>query len=145
MCWRPAGRRSGRPQLAGRPHRGLAEAYITLPPLAVQSLASAASVKPWPLQAFWPLQALLALLQALWPLQAFEPVHFTPAAKDEDAKLVAAKTETAVAISIRLFMEILLVWAGDRPACGHSQARASTLQAAHGFIGVMFRSPHTNT
>jgi hypothetical protein len=78
--------------------------YITLPPLAVQSLASAASVKPWPLQAFWPLQAELALLQALWPLQAFEPPHFTPAAKEVDAKLVAAKTETAVAISVRLFM-----------------------------------------
>jgi hypothetical protein len=116
MCWRPARRRSGRPQLAGRPRRCLASAYITLPPALVHAAASAASVKPWPLQAFWPLQAELALLQALWPLQAFEAPHFTPAAKDEDAKLVAAKTETAVAISIRLFMETLLVWAGDRPA-----------------------------
>src|SRR5215217_3795635 len=112
----PNGRRRGRPPPGERPLRNEAAAYITLPPLAVQSLASAASVKPWPLQAFWPLQAELALLQALWPLQAFEAPHFTPAAKDEDAKLVAAKTETAVAISIRLFMETLLVWAGDWPA-----------------------------
>jgi hypothetical protein len=29
------------------------------------------------LQAFWPLQALLAVLQALWPLQALMPWHFT--------------------------------------------------------------------
>jgi hypothetical protein len=48
-------------------------------------------------------------LQALWPLHAFEAPHFTPAANDVDAKLVAAKTETAVAISVRLFMEVLLV------------------------------------
>src|SRR4029450_2036202 len=34
-------------------------------------------MKPWPLQAFWPLQALLAVLQALWPLQALMPWHFT--------------------------------------------------------------------
>ncbi len=61
-----------------------------------------------------PCRRVLALLQALWPLQAFEAPHFTPAAKDVDAKLVAAKTETAVAISIRLFMEILLVGAGNR-------------------------------
>jgi hypothetical protein len=57
----------------------------------------------------------LAVLQALWPLQAFEAPHFTPAAKDVDAKLVAAKTETAVAISIRLFMETLLVGRATGP------------------------------
>jgi hypothetical protein len=62
-----------------------------------------------------------------------------------DAKLPAAKTATAVVISVRLFMETLLVWAGDKPARGHSQAAASTLQTANGFIGVMFRLPHTNT
>ena len=45
----------------------------TLPPALVQAAASDASVKPWPLQAFWPLQALLAVLQALWPLQALIP------------------------------------------------------------------------
>src|SRR5215207_2500043 len=105
----PNGRRRGRPPPGERPLPNEAAAYITLPPLAVQAAASAASVKPWPLQAFWPLQDEVALLQALWPLQAFDAPHFTPAAKDVEAKLVAAKTETAVAISARLFMESLLV------------------------------------
>src|SRR5918995_7342145 len=103
-----AGVRSSRTPAPVRP-------YITLPPLAVHAAASAASVKPWPLQAFWPLQALLALLQALWPLQAFEAPHFTPAAKDVEAKLVAAKTATAVVISVRLFVRILLGCASTGP------------------------------
>src|SRR5215218_2420512 len=64
--------------------------YITLPPLAVQSAAVAASVKPCPLQAFWPLQAFVALLQALLPLQELEPPHFTSAKAAEDANEVAA-------------------------------------------------------
>src|SRR5688572_29304056 len=127
MCWRPARRRRGRPQLAGRPPRCLASAYITLPPLAVQAAASAASVKPWPLQAFWPLQAELALLQALWPLQAFEAPHFTPAAKDVEAKLVAAKTVTAVAISVRLFMESSWLGGATGPHGGHSQRTVTAL------------------
>src|SRR5262249_1286940 len=78
---------------------------MPLPPLAVQSFAVLASVKPWPLQAFCPLQALLALLQALWPLQALAPPHFTgSAAKAAVAKVVAAKIEAAVAINVRLSM-----------------------------------------
>src|ERR1043165_3129281 len=109
----------------GRPLPYPVRPYITLPPLAVQSLASAASVKPWPLQAFWPLQAELAVLQALWPLQAFEAPHFTPAAKDDEAKLVAAKAETAVAISVRLFMETLLVGRTTGP---HEVIRSARLQ-----------------
>ena len=32
---------------------------------------------PCPLQAFWPLQALFAVLQADWPLHALTPSHFT--------------------------------------------------------------------
>jgi hypothetical protein len=31
------------------------------------------SLNPWPLQEFWPLQELVADLQADWPLQAFTP------------------------------------------------------------------------
>jgi hypothetical protein len=62
-------------------------------------------VKPWPLQAFWPLQALLADLQALWPLQAFVPPHFTPSAKAAVANVVvAANTEAAVIKKLRLSM-----------------------------------------
>jgi hypothetical protein len=48
------------------------------------ALAFAASQSAWviilnpvPLQEFWPLQELLALLQADWPLQEFTPEHFT--------------------------------------------------------------------
>ena len=62
--------RSRRPSI-----RAKADCYITLPPLEVHSPALAASVQPWPLQAFWPLQAELAVLQALWPLQALTPPH----------------------------------------------------------------------
>ena len=35
--------------------------------------------KPWPLQAFWPLQEFAEPLQALWPLQALPAMHL-PAA-----------------------------------------------------------------
>ena len=60
------------------------------------------SVKPWPLQAFWPLQALVALLQALWPLQALVPLHFTPSACAAVMRPPAAKIDAAVAMSVRL-------------------------------------------
>jgi hypothetical protein len=50
----------------------------------------------------------LAPLQALWPLQALVPPQWTPAAKAVDAKLPAAKTATAVVISVRLFIRGLL-------------------------------------
>ena len=73
------------------------------------------SLQPWPLQAFWPLQALLALLHALWPLQALVPAHFTPsAAKAAEAKVVAAKIDAAVAIMVRLVKMSLLVCEGLR-------------------------------
>src|SRR5205814_6143088 len=51
-------------------------ATATLPPLVVQS-CELVSVTPWPLQPFWPLQALLALLQAPWPLHSLTPAHIT--------------------------------------------------------------------
>src|SRR5205807_10416247 len=35
------------------------------------------SVTPWPLQPFWPLQALLALLHAPWPLHSLIPSQRT--------------------------------------------------------------------
>jgi hypothetical protein len=56
------------------------------------------------LQAFWPLQALVALLQALCPLQALAPVQCTPAAKALVAMVLAANIAAAVAISVRLVM-----------------------------------------
>ena len=45
-----------------------------LPPIAVHC-SSEANEKPWPLQAFMPLQALAPPLQALWPLQALPTMH----------------------------------------------------------------------
>src|SRR5687768_6696728 len=70
--------KSGRRGLPWRPWLvGRTATYITLPPLVVHSPAFAASVQPWPLQAFMPLQADEAVLQALVPLQELTPVHFT--------------------------------------------------------------------
>src|SRR4051812_46159116 len=80
---------------------------MTLPPLAVQSCAFEVSVKPWPLQAFCPLQALLAPLQALCPLQALLPPHFMPSAWAAVTKVPAAKIAAAVVISVRLVMSSL--------------------------------------
>jgi hypothetical protein len=80
---------------------------MTLPPCAVQLTASVVSVQPWPLQAFWPLQDDEALLQALVPLQELTPLHFTPAAWADVARLPAAKI--AVAVAIRLFLVIWLL------------------------------------
>jgi len=45
-----------------------------LPPTDAHFLSDIAE-KPWPLQAFRPLQAFAALLQALWPLQALAAKH----------------------------------------------------------------------
>jgi hypothetical protein len=61
-------------------------------------------MKPLPLQAFCPLQAFLALLQALWPLQAFPPLHLTLADAEAATKVVAAKTAAAVARTFFVFM-----------------------------------------
>ena len=49
------------------------------PPVALH-LASDIWAKPWPLQAFRPLQEFEALLQALWPLQALAAMHLPMAA-----------------------------------------------------------------
>jgi len=42
---------------------------------AVHSKADVTETQPLPLQEFWPLQALVADLQALWPLQALTPLQ----------------------------------------------------------------------
>ena len=81
--------------------------WVTLPPWAVQLATSVVSVQPWPLQAFWPLQDDDAVLQALVPLHELTPLHFTPAACAEVARLPAAKI--AVAVAIRVFLVIALL------------------------------------
>ncbi len=58
------------PPASGRDHQDL----TNLPPTDAHFLSDIAE-KPWPLQAFRPLQAFAALLQALWPLQALAAKH----------------------------------------------------------------------
>src|SRR5947209_13348045 len=50
------------------------------PPLALQAASDDAIEIPKVLQAFRPLQEFPAPLQALWPLQALVPTHLTAAA-----------------------------------------------------------------
>src|SRR6185437_14730451 len=50
-------------------------AYLAAFALAASHSALLISRNPLPLQEFWPLQALLALLQADWPLQALTPAQ----------------------------------------------------------------------
>jgi hypothetical protein len=70
------------------------------------------------LQAFWPLQALVALLHALWPLQALAPLHLMSAACAAVTKVVAANTATAVAKMDCLVMMRSLLWsAPEIDAC----------------------------
>src|SRR3546814_19868422 len=60
-----------------------------LPPAVAQSVLLA-SVKPWPLHAFLPLQAFAAVLQALCPLQALAPMQWPAAKPDYPATALCA-------------------------------------------------------
>src|SRR5579883_1631109 len=109
--------RSGRPSVPPAVRSRKSNRYITLPPLALHSSDVLDSVQPWPLQAFWPLHELVALLQALWPLQALTPPHLMPSAWAAVAKAEAAKIEAAVAMMVRLVMtSSLLISNAGRPA-----------------------------
>jgi hypothetical protein len=67
------------------------------PPLALHA-ASDAIEKPWPLQAFRPLQEFDALLHALWPLQALAAMHLPWAASaGVDTVETAAPARNSVA------------------------------------------------
>src|SRR5262245_1613066 len=70
-----------RPGSAGplRPNLAGDQLLTYAPPLALH-WASDIIEKPWPLQAFRPLQALAPPLQALWPLQALAAMHLPCAA-----------------------------------------------------------------
>src|SRR5258705_12098908 len=46
-------------------------------PVAILHSSGVRETKPWPLQAFWPLQELFALLHSLWPLHALPPLQAT--------------------------------------------------------------------
>jgi hypothetical protein len=65
------------------------------------------------LQAFWPLQAELAVLQALVPLHELTPAHFTEPegwACAAATKAPAAKIAVAVAARVFLVMFLSLNW-----------------------------------
>src|SRR5688500_3187156 len=99
--------------------------YSTFPPLAVQSTTELVSPQPLPLQAFWPLQAEEAVLQALWPLHWLRPLHFTPWACVAVAKVPAAKSAAAVATMVRLvILSSLLRLHGDECRCGSASLPA---------------------
>src|ERR1700722_14992879 len=63
--------------------------YLAIFALAASQSAFVISMNPLPLQEFWPLQALLALLQADWPLQELTPLHWT-LASSADAEGMSA-------------------------------------------------------
>jgi hypothetical protein len=81
----------------------------TVPPFASQAAADSAGRNPWPLQEFWPLHALLAVLQALWPLQALIPMHSTLAIFLAEAVVTDAPfMASAIAAMARLVPEAIL-------------------------------------
>src|SRR5262245_48300125 len=88
------------------PKEANGKSYLDL--MTVHSIVLPVSTKPLPLQEFWPLQALAALLQALWPLQALAPAQTTPA-DAADAKVLTANTAAAVATMVFVFMRFLPV------------------------------------
>jgi hypothetical protein len=88
----------------------LDQPLITVPPAAVQASALDCSTQPWPLHAFWPLQELLADLQALWPLQALIPAQWTLAALAGPlAKLTAPPNNMAAAVAASVAPVILRI------------------------------------
>src|ERR1700730_9239335 len=86
--------------------RGLEEAR---PPRGYLAFAFAASHSalvisryPLPLQEFWPLQALLALLHAECPLQELTPSHFTFPSSARAVLTATAENITAAAAAPRI-------------------------------------------
>ena len=104
---------------------GQDDCYLDL--AAVHSAEEPTMVKPLPLQAFWPLQALVADLQALWPLQALAPGHWT-SARAAAVKVLTANTAAAVATRVRLVMTKLSL---DVDAGGDTPPRQATLHAVY--------------
>jgi hypothetical protein len=89
---------------------------ITVPPAAVQASALDCSTQPWPLQAFWPLQELLAVLHALWPLQALMPEHWTLSAlAGALVRLTAPPINMAAAVAARVAPVIFLIEVMELP------------------------------
>jgi hypothetical protein len=81
----------------------------TVPPFFSHAAADLAGSHPWPLQEFWPLHALFAVLQALLPLQELIPMHSTLAAFLAEAGVTDAPfMASAIAAMARLVPETIL-------------------------------------
>jgi hypothetical protein len=89
----------------GSPHeRGITRAAMAIRSeidqfflaLAASHCFWVSSLNPWPLHEFWPLQELLADLQADCPLQTLTPVHWTLASSAE-AELMGATLNSSAA------------------------------------------------
>jgi hypothetical protein len=107
------------PAVADRRPSILAETdqpLITVPPAAVQASALDCSSHPWPLQEFWPLQELLAVLQELWPLQALMPAHLTLSAlAGALVRTTAPPISMAAAVAARVAPVILRIEVMELP------------------------------
>src|SRR5262245_35669474 len=88
---------------------------------AVHSMAEPTETQPWPLQAFWPLQALLADLQALWPLQALTPLQSLLVVMPEPLEpwVVCAFAANVLAANSRAALAMMVFFCMiDRPSVG---------------------------
>jgi hypothetical protein len=86
---------------------------MTVPPFSVHSSADPDRIQPWPLQEFWPAQALSAVLHFDVPLQELMPWHFTEAApfvSPADAGIITALENKAAAevASANLAIEFMI-------------------------------------
>lgn len=86
----------------------LRQPSTTLPPLDVQADALSALTQPWPLHAFWPLQALLAPAQAPVPLHELMPAHLTSAFAAVGATVIVAPAMNIAAAAVANVVPIAL-------------------------------------
>ncbi len=103
---------------------------MTVPPFASHAAADLAGRNPWPLQEFWPLHALLAVLQAPLPLQALIPMHSTLDFLAEALVTDAPFMASAIAATARLVLETILYFMLISLANGSRTEPCAGLQAS---------------
>jgi hypothetical protein len=98
----------------GAPHHQDISNQDVEPPALVQSSAVGSIIKPFPLQAFCPLQELFALLHAPWPLQELIPKHCTPELAASANAEVAGTPANAIAATASaapiIFLFLLIIY-----------------------------------
>src|ERR1700748_2947424 len=106
------------------PARALDWAYLPEAlALAASHFAWVISTKPLPLQEFWPLQELLAVLQAEWPLQEFTPSHLTLASSAALAVATNAVENITAAAAARATLDIFREFIRGSPEYERTEAR----------------------